>query len=410
MFKNIQIRGWRQFQDISLEFHDRLTILTGANASGKTTILKILAQHFGWQLQFISTKAKKGKILRAIADFWGKDDLHNDNQSNQNIIGHITYDNETTSDIIVPSKNSPTYNINIRNLQPVSGLFIPSHRPIPVYQEVQDIPTKVQTKDQAFNNYKNEILNRYRSGRGSNQPPSFRIKQTLISLATFGYGNQAVERNQEAIDTFEGFQEILRKVLPPKIGFQRLTVSLPDVMIETNSGNFPIDSMSGGMASIFDIAWQIYMYSPEGESYVVTIDEPENHLHPELQRSLLTDFLKAFPNVQFIVSTHNPFIVGSVPDSNVYVLDYNHNDKVESIYLDTANRAGTSNEILRGVLGLSDTLPIWVKSQMDRIISDYSKKELNEETLASLRDELKSQGLDNIITDVIAEVFNQNKD
>ncbi|MBP7722945.1 MAG: AAA family ATPase, partial [Alphaproteobacteria bacterium] len=42
------------------------------------------------------------------------------------------------------------------------------------------------------------------------------------------------------------------------------------------------------------------------------IDEVENHLHPSMQRQVLGDFLEAFPNVCFIVSTHSPLIVGSV--------------------------------------------------------------------------------------------------
>jgi len=42
-FQKLTISGWQQFQDIEVDFHDRLTILTGANGSGKTTILNLLA-------------------------------------------------------------------------------------------------------------------------------------------------------------------------------------------------------------------------------------------------------------------------------------------------------------------------------------------------------------------------------
>ncbi|MFC1718335.1 AAA family ATPase [Candidatus Poribacteria bacterium] len=35
-FKSLKINNWKQFDAIDIEFHDRLTILTGANASGKT--------------------------------------------------------------------------------------------------------------------------------------------------------------------------------------------------------------------------------------------------------------------------------------------------------------------------------------------------------------------------------------
>ena len=134
MFKQITVANWRQFANVDIEFHNKLTILTGANASGKTTILRILAQHFGWQLQFINTskrKSKSKKILEALADFWGEH-TNVQIQQNQIKIGRISYHDGPSANLIVPSKDSQTYNVQISPLQPVPGLFIPSHRPIPI--------------------------------------------------------------------------------------------------------------------------------------------------------------------------------------------------------------------------------------------------------------------------------------
>jgi len=39
MFKGFSLAHWRQFEAIELEFSDRLTVLTGENGTGKTTIL-----------------------------------------------------------------------------------------------------------------------------------------------------------------------------------------------------------------------------------------------------------------------------------------------------------------------------------------------------------------------------------
>lgn len=164
-------------------------------------------------------------------------------------------------------------------------------------------------------------------------------------------------------------------------------------MLETNSGNFSIDALSGGAAAVIDLAWQVFMYQPDGSQFVVSLDEPENHLHPELQRRVLADLVAAFPTVQFVVATHSPFIVGSVPDSNVYVLDYDDTNRVTSTRLDTVNRAGSANEILRDVLGLEYTLPVWVENRLQSIVDKYSERNFTEETLAELRGEMNSLGL-----------------
>ena len=66
-----------------------------------------------------------------------------------------------------------------------------------------------------------------------------------------------------------------------KLGFEKIVVDIPEVMLCTKTGNFPIDAVSGGISSIIDITWQLYMFSDVSDSFLALIDEPENHLHPE---------------------------------------------------------------------------------------------------------------------------------
>lgn len=55
MFTRLNIKEWRQFSDIDIVFHDHLTVLTGANGAGKTTILNLLSKSTGWNPQFVSS-------------------------------------------------------------------------------------------------------------------------------------------------------------------------------------------------------------------------------------------------------------------------------------------------------------------------------------------------------------------
>jgi predicted ATP-binding protein involved in virulence len=63
------------------------------------------------------------------------------------------------------------------------------------------------------------------------------------------------------------------------------------------------------------------MEQPLEASGVVIIDEIDLHLHPSWQQNIISNLTKAFRNVQFIVTTHSPFVVSSTePTENNQVL------------------------------------------------------------------------------------------
>lgn len=67
---------------------------------------------------------------------------------------------------------------------------------------------------------------------------------------------------------------------------------------------------------VFDIAYRsLLLNGPDKEVRgVVIIDEIDLHLHPSLQRNVLQRFRLAFPEVQFIVTTHSPIVISHFPE------------------------------------------------------------------------------------------------
>ncbi|MDE0302181.1 MAG: AAA family ATPase [Gammaproteobacteria bacterium] len=412
MFKSIEIHDWRQFSSVKICFHDKLTVLTGANGAGKTTILNLLNRHFGWNLQLVGTprSGKKG-VIRFFSDLWKfRGSSPNVSDSGEDVIGKIVYGDDSESQLSIPHEVSNQYQVNIPRLQSVPGLFISSHRPVYFYQKVTQIPTSISASGQLLENYLNEIRNRYNTNYRVNSA-SYRIKEALISLATLGYGNQVVARNEDAISTFEGFEKVLSRVLPTNLGFRRILIRMPEVVLDTSSGEFSFDAVSGGISAIIDMSWQLHMASKVNPQFVVVIDEPENHLHPTLQKTLLPNFVEAFPNAQFIIATHNPFMVGSVPDSNVYVLDYDEEkpSRVVSTKLDLINKAASSSEILREALGLSHTKPVWVEQRINELIEKYGERTLCDTDLKALREDMKELKLDHLFPETVLRIQGQER-
>ncbi len=60
-----------------------------------------------------------------------------------------------------------------------------------------------------------------------------------------------------------------------------------------------------------------YSYEPCG---IVRIDEPETHLHLQLQEQVLPLLTSLFPNIQFIAATHSPAVIASIKNATIFDL------------------------------------------------------------------------------------------
>jgi hypothetical protein len=102
------------------------------------------------------------------------------------------------------------------------------------------------------------------------------------------------------------------------------------------------------------------------------IDEPELSLHPEWQLnflSLLTDIFSNYKNCHFIIATHSPNIISSIPDNNAYIVSIDgddaklmpskmyHNRSADFQLASVFNAPGNNNEyLLSQVIEILDVL------------------------------------------------------
>lgn len=147
-------------------------------------------------------------------------------------------------------------------------------------------------------------------------------------------------------------------------------------IIEPNKDPYDLTTLSSGFSSILSIVTELILrmegqrtdiYDIEG---IVIIDEIEAHLHVSLQKKIfkfLTDF---FPNVQFIISTHSPFVLNSVSNAVIYDL----HEKIA--YEDFSNYSYKS--IVEDFLGVDQYSSIVKKK-----LKEYEELTINLDSLGS---------------------------
>ena len=121
-----------------------------------------------------------------------------------------------------------------------------------------------------------------------------------------------------------------------------------------------LDQLSGGYRMVLglagDLAWRLAQAYPEHSSpleapMVALIDEIELHLHPAWQRRILGDLRWTFPNVQFVISTHSPQVLSTVPSDQIIELERD-GDWIEPGNPDGPTFGAAAGDVLSAVMGV----------------------------------------------------------
>ena len=87
------------------------------------------------------------------------------------------------------------------------------------------------------------------------------------------------------------------------------------------------DGIRNMIGMVADIAYRCYQLNPHlgvnaalESKGIILIDEVDMHLHPQWQQLILGQLQEAFPNLQFVVTTHSPQVLTTVPAEQIRVL------------------------------------------------------------------------------------------
>lgn len=159
--------------------------------------------------------------------------------------------------------------------------------------------------------------------------PSQQLVKYLVNLKTteaFAKTNGNEARAAEIHAWFDRFQNVLRSIYSDdtlELKFDIETFAF--TICQAGHDPFGFTTLSMGYAAVFDIIGDLIMRMESKRRYdlegLVLIDEIETHLHVDLQKKIVPILTQLFPNIQFVLTTHSPFILNSTANAVVYDLE-----------------------------------------------------------------------------------------
>ncbi|MEA1982702.1 MAG: AAA family ATPase [Campylobacterota bacterium] len=342
----LYLDNYRAFEDFTIKFDEQLTVLVATNGKGKTAILDAVAVAFGTFVN--ATGLAKGKaFLRAdVLQFTPRDTLvktveekypltlrAKGNIDNQNISWSREIKNPKARTNTNNTKPLISYGTKIRELVTQNNdntlPLISYYGTGRLWAQKRTAKSKKQDETSRLSGYIDclDSLSNYKA---------FKSWYEYICKSELEMKIEAIEKefknppNNEFEDIRKCVQEAVNEVILKNSGWKDIVYKQKAksiVMEHTEHGTLSVAQLSDGIRSMIglvaDIAYRAIKLNPhlknapKETSGIILIDEIDMHLHPKWQETVLTDMMKAFPKMQFIVTTNSPQVISSVKKENI---------------------------------------------------------------------------------------------
>lgn len=343
--KAIKLQNFKGIENLTISLNEKTTILFGINGVGKSTILRAVDLLYA---NIITRLIGTGKKREADLDFedisYGK--------STANISAVFAFENGEEIEYSRFMSRASGKKHNLNNLKALVEKFEESYI--------------VKGHDDGNGNWIEEVDNKnmpifvnYGVNRIVLDVPIRASKEQFAKLDAF---DKAIEstidfrnlfkwfRNQEDIENEAKVRENLeyedkslsavkKAMLAMLEGFEDIHIDRrPLAMKVKKDGKYlTINQLSDGekctIALFGDLARRMALANPERinpleGTGVVLIDELDLHMHTSWQRKVLGVLKNTFPNIQFIITTHSPQILGEVDDTFNLLYMYKEDKKI----------------------------------------------------------------------------------
>ena len=128
------------------------------------------------------------------------------------------------------------------------------------------------------------------------------------------------------------FQKLLPELKNSEIIVQRLPQDVYSIFFRGEDDiELPLNNFGTGIMDILLII-TILEFMPKNKTLILAIEEPENNLHPALQRKLFNYLKKkSNENLKILITTHSPTFIDKSNLDNVFLIKNNQKTKIQKL-------------------------------------------------------------------------------
>ncbi|HHT0395129.1 TPA: AAA family ATPase [Raoultella planticola] len=363
----------------TIDLEGKNLIITGNNGSGKTVFLNklfnllnesIIKTGNGHQTDAIISELRMQQ--RRLAEVSPGDD-------------HYEYRKNQVTQLENRLESRKLFNISFMNENFLKTNYHEKKAIIRFYEATRQASissdgkiTSLDTLSQEYNSF------------GSQKNSGIFFERYLVTTWNYALLQKGLNKIEEANKTEKWIERIindLRQLFEdPTLNLEFDIESLRIYIKQEGKDKYRLDQLSSGFSSILsiyaDLLVRVELGNVERNQIlgVVLIDEIDAHLHVTLQKKVFSFFKNSFPNIQFIITTHSPFVVQSVSDAVIFNLTTLEQMEDLSLYSYTS--------IIKGLLGEKSTSHL-LQKKIDELSTLIASDNYNDADYLEIMDELE---------------------
>ncbi|ENR6205124.1 AAA family ATPase [Serratia marcescens] len=303
----------------SISLNGKSLVITGGNGSGKTRLLTLIHKHISLFMnnpEHLSEKYHLNNITllrEKIKQYPKGTDTHNYLRSEIDRFKVFLEEIKSVNIELSDRKKKILLSKMTKSLL----RFYPADRKSSILEPNSTLPLNTliqQEYDKSFDSNAGEQFENYLVSYKTLQSHLIAIKKDIAGATKI----------QEWFDKIESdFQNLFEDTdlsFEFEMNEQRFYFNQPE------KEKYTLQSLSAGYSAVMSIYSDLIMkvqfqeIPPEDLRGIIFIDEIDAHLHVTIQKKILSFLKNSFPSIQFIVTTHSPFVIMSVDDAILYDL------------------------------------------------------------------------------------------